>query len=231
MNGANWNDQQERQCIENARNGDLSAFNQMVIAYQDPAFRVALWMLNDEAIAEDIVQSVFLSAYRGIKHFRSQSIRAWLLKMVRNACIDEIRRQKRHPWVALEPKNADSDEVESARWCIDTHPSPEESVIKLETAQKINQALHQLPDGMCEVVVLIDVEEVDYQEAAVILGLPLGTIKSRLARARARLRQILWDLTNEGSQERPPTLIQACSREAPAVHGFSSHRTQAPVQR
>ncbi len=231
MNEANWNDQQGRQYIESARNGDLSAFNQIVIAYQDPAFRMALWMLNDEAIAEDIVQSVFISAYSGIKHFRGQSIRAWLLKMVRNACIDEFRRQKRHPWITLEPKNADGDEVEAARWCIDSHPSPEESVIRLEAAQKIDQALQQLPDGMREVVVLIDMEEIDYQEAAVILGLPLGTIKSRLARARARLKQILWDITNEGGRETPPALIRACSQKAPAVQVFSFHPTQAPAQR
>ncbi len=202
MNGANANNPPDRQCIEAARRGDLAAFNQLVIAYQDPAYRMAMWMLNDEASAEDAVQSVFIAAYREIKHFRGQSFRAWLLKMVRNACIDELRRQKRHPWIALEPQNANCDEMESARWCIDPHPSPEETLVRLETAQTIAQALRQLPAGMREVVVLIDMEEVDYLEAAVILGLPLGTIKSRLARARAHLRRILWiEQPGEGKTE------------------------------
>ena len=99
-----------------ARAGDLPAFNQLVLSHQDAAFRIAKWMVNDEASAEDIVQTVFLAAYRRIGSFRSNNFRAWLLRMVHNACIDELRRRKRHPCLTLEPQDADNWTMEMAEW-------------------------------------------------------------------------------------------------------------------
>src|SRR5512138_1103328 len=98
--------QQENQWIDMARKENLPAFNQLVLTYQDVLFRVALWMLNDEEGAADAVQAALLTAYQEISQFRNDTFRGWLLKMVRNACMDEFRRRKRHPEPPLEPQDA-----------------------------------------------------------------------------------------------------------------------------
>lgn len=193
----NLTSDQENGWIEMAREGDLPAFNQLVLAYQDSAFRAACWWVYDEASAEDVVQSVFLAAYRRIRDFRGTSFRNWLLKMVRNACIDELRRRKRHPWLALEFHNADDEEIESAKWMISPELSPEETLVQQESWQRIEQAIRQLPDSMREVIVLIDIEELDYAEVASVLNIPLGTLKSRIWRARALCRKILANESQE----------------------------------
>lgn len=123
-------DAQERSWVELAQKNDLDAFNHLVLSYQDSAFSLASWMLNDDALAEDVVQTAFLAAYRHIRHFRGGSFRAWLLKITRNSCIDELQRRIRHPWQPLEPMNADDQPLENANWLVDRGPSPEELVIK-----------------------------------------------------------------------------------------------------
>ncbi len=198
MEEAIMTSQQENRWIEMAQMGDLSAFNELVLAHQDLLFRMALWMLNDENGAADITQTVFLAAYRGMRNFRGGSLRCWLLKMVRNSCIDELRRRKRHPWLSLEPLNKNGEEIESARWLIDPGASPEEALIQHETRERVEYGLRRLPETMREIVVLIDIEEWDYAEVSTALGIPLGTVKSRLGRARARLREIL-----RGKQQEP----------------------------
>ncbi len=196
----NWTDSQENQWIEQALAGDMDAFNQLILAYQDMAFRLAVGILEDDASAADAVQVAFLSAYHGLKNFRSQTFRGWLLRIVRNACIDELRRRKRHPMLPLEPQQEDGEEMESARWLVDPGLSPEETVMQRETRARIDRCLRNLPDEMREVILLVDVEGLDYGEAAEALNVPLGTVKSRVARARARLQQMLRAQMREYSQ-------------------------------
>jgi len=191
MEEAHWPSQQENKWIDMARAGDLPAFNQLVLSYQDAAFRFAKWMVSDDACAEDIVQTVCLAAYRGIASFRSNNFHAWLLRMIRNACIDELRRRKRHPCLALEPQDVDGEDVIMAQWPNDARQSPEETLIQHETWEWIEQCLRRLPEPMREVVILIDIESLNYAEAANTLGIPLGTVKSRLGRARTRMIDIL----------------------------------------
>jgi len=191
MNDRNLFDTQERRWIELAQKNDLDAFNHLVLSYQDVAFNFASWMLNDDTLAEDIVQAAFLTAYCQIRNFRGGSFRAWLLKIIRNSCIDEIRRRIRHPWIPLEPMNADAEALVNADWLVDRGPSPEELVIKHEDWRKVERSIQQLTIPFREVLILIDIEAYNYQEAATVLNVPLGTIKSRLARARACLRALL----------------------------------------
>jgi RNA polymerase sigma-70 factor (ECF subfamily) len=193
MEVTHWSSQQETQWIDKARAGDLPAFNQLVLSHQDAAFRIAKWMVNDEASAEDIVQAAFLSAFLRIGSFRSYNFRAWLLRMVRNACIDELRRRKRHPCLTLEALDVDSESMEMAQWPIDARQTPEETFLQHEAWEWIERCLHRLPGPMREVMVLIDFECFDYAEAANIIGVALGTLKSRLGRARARMRHILCE--------------------------------------
>ncbi len=181
----------EAQCIARALEGDLEAFNQLVLAYQDSAYNLAYRMLNDPDAAADVTQTAFIAAYRSLKTYRGGSFRAWVLRMVTNACYDELRRRKRRPTVALEPLNRDEEEIESPTWLMDDHLSPEEMVQLREVENAITHCLQDLPEDFRAVVIMVDVEGYDYAEVAQALGKPLGTIKSRLARARLRLRDCL----------------------------------------
>ncbi len=183
--------------VASARDGDLDAFNRLVLAYQDLAFNLALRMLGDEAMAEDTTQVAFISAYNSLGSFRGGSFKAWVLRMVTNACYDELRRRQRHPTTPLEPMVDDDDEMESPSWLADDHNSPEKTAEQNELEQAIQHCLNDLPEEFRTVAVLVDVQGLDYDEVARVIRKPLGTVKSRLARARGKLRQCLqgfWEL-------------------------------------
>lgn len=184
--------------IKDAIQGDLDAFNRLVLAYQEMAFNLAYRMLSDEDAAADVTQTAFISAYRNLNSYRGGSFRAWVMRMVTNACYDELRRRHRHPTVALEPFNAEEEEeIESPSWLADDGPSPEDEVETQELEQAIQHCIQDLPDEFRAVVVMVDVQGFDYAEVSQAIGKPLGTIKSRLARARLRLRDCLsgfWEL-------------------------------------
>jgi RNA polymerase sigma-70 factor (ECF subfamily) len=181
----------EATCIARALEGDLEAFNQLVLTYQDSAYNLAYRMLNDPDAAADVTQTAFIAAYRSLKTYRGGSFRAWVLRMVTNACYDELRRRKRRPTVALEPLNREDEEIESPAWLADDRLSPEEAVQMREVENAITHCLQELPEDFRAVVIMVDVEGYDYNDVAQALGKPLGTIKSRLARARLRLRDCL----------------------------------------
>ena len=177
--------------IRDAQNGDLEAFNRLVLAYQDALYNTALRILGDDSLAADATQEAFISAFRGITSYRGGSFKAWLLRTVTNACYDELRRQKRRPSVPLEPANDDDEEIESPHWLADGSMSPEEKFEAEELEHAIQHCLEDLPADFRTVVVLADIQGMDYSEVAVAARVPLGTIKSRLARARLRLRECL----------------------------------------
>jgi RNA polymerase sigma-70 factor (ECF subfamily) len=177
--------------ISDAQRGDLNAFNSLVLAYQDYLYNAALRILGDDAQAADATQEAFISAFRGINGFRGGSFKAWLMRTVTNACYDELRRQKRRPSVPLEPANDDDDEIESPRWMADSAMTPAEKFEADELEHAIQHCLQNLPADFRTVVVLADIQGMDYAEIAGAARVPLGTIKSRLARARLRLRECL----------------------------------------
>ncbi len=190
----------EQGLIHDAQRGDLEAFNRLVLAYQDAIYTHAYRMLGDESAADDAAQEAFLAAYRSIKSFRGGSFRAWLFRIVTNQCYDEIRRQQRRPTTPLEPLDADDEEVESPKWIGDNSNSPEEKIDQQALREAIQHCLNHLPPEFRSVVLLVDVQGLDYAEAAQILGKPVGTIKSRLARARVRMQHCLqgfWELLPE----------------------------------
>jgi RNA polymerase sigma-70 factor (ECF subfamily) len=181
----------ETALIQDAQNGDLDSFNHLVLTYQDQVFTQAYRMVGETAAASDATQEAFISAYNHIRSFRGGSFRAWLLRIVTNACYDELRRRKRRPTIALEPLDEDGEEVESPRWMVDPGETPEARMDRVELQKAIQHCLEDLPVDFRATVVLVDVQGMDYYEASVALGKPLGTIKSRLARARLRLRDCL----------------------------------------
>lgn len=179
--------------IQNSQEGDLEAFNRLVLAYQDALFNTALRILGDEDMAADATQEAFVSAFRAIKSFRGGSFKAWLLRTVTNACYDELRRLKRRPTTPLEPDREDGDEIDSPRWLADPSLSPEQELEADELEHAIQHCLQALPVEFRSVVVLADIQGLDYKEVSSATRVPLGTIKSRLARARLRLRECLQD--------------------------------------
>jgi RNA polymerase sigma-70 factor (ECF subfamily) len=184
--------------VRAAQKGDLDSFNHLVLVYQEMAFNVAYRMLSDEDAAEDATQAAFLSAFRSLSGYRGGSFRAWVMRMVTNACYDELRRRQRRPTVPLEPMDdEDEEEIESPAWLADDAPSPEQTLEKGELDEAIQSCLNGLPDEFKAVIVMVDVEGMDYQEVSVAINKPLGTVKSRVARARSKLRECLqsyWEL-------------------------------------
>lgn len=192
-------DVDEERMIELAQQGDLTAFNRLVLAYQGPVYNVALRVLGDPAGAEDAAQEAFISAYQAIGKFRGGSFKAWLMRIVTNACYDELRRQKRRPQTPLEELNPldDPQEVDSAGVLEADVEGPEEAADRAELAAAIRGCLQGLPLEFRMVAILVDVQGYNYKEAAQAIKKPLGTVKSRLARARERLQECLsayWEL-------------------------------------
>lgn len=181
----------ENALIHDAQNGDLDALNRLVLAYQDSLYNTALRILGDEDQAADATQEAFISAFRHITSFRGGSFKAWLLRTVTNACYDELRRKQRRPTTPLEPATDDDEEIESPRWLADTSMTPEQKSEADELEHAIQHCLNALPTDFRTVVVLADIQGMDYSEIADSTRTPLGTIKSRLARARLRLRECL----------------------------------------
>ena len=177
--------------IQDAQHGDLDAFNTLVLHYQDMVFNVALRVLGDDELAADAAQEAFISAFCSINSFRGGSFKAWLMRTVTNACYDELRRQKRRPTTPLEPDTNDGEEMDSPRWLADPNMSPEQEAEANELEHAIQHCLENLPTDFRVVVVMADIQGLDYSEVAAATRVPLGTIKSRLARARLRLRECL----------------------------------------
>ncbi|MEJ2706088.1 MAG: sigma-70 family RNA polymerase sigma factor [Anaerolineales bacterium] len=183
--------------IKDALKGDLDAFNRLVLAYQDMLYYQAYRMMGEAQAAEDVTQEAFISAFKKLRQYRGGSFKSWLLRIVTNACYDELRRRKRRPTSPLEPLNDYEEEIESPRWMTDPSESPEEAAERADLNRALQNCLDELPPDFRAVVVLVDVQGLDYSETAEAIGTPLGTIKSRLARARSRLRECLqgfWEL-------------------------------------
>ena len=177
--------------IQTAQDGDLDSFNTLILHYQDRVYNTALRILGDEDQAADAAQEAFISAFRSINSFRGGSFKAWLMRTVTNACYDELRRQKRRPTTPLEPDTADGEEMDSPRWLADPNMTPAEKSEADELEHAIQHCLDALPTEFRTVVVMADLQGLDYTEVASAVHVPLGTIKSRLARARLRLRECL----------------------------------------
>ena len=181
----------EQALITDAQNGNLDAFNTLILHYQDSVFNTALRILGDENQAADAAQDAFISAFKSIASFRGGSFKAWLMRTVTNACYDELRRRKRRPTTPLEPDTDDGEEMDSPRWLADPNMTPDQQAEADEVEHAIQHCLDNLPLEFKTVVVMADIQGMDYTEVAASVHVPLGTIKSRLARARLRLRECL----------------------------------------
>jgi RNA polymerase sigma-70 factor (ECF subfamily) len=163
-------------------------FEEAVMPHLDAAYNLARWLMRNEADAQDMVQEAYLRALRFFGGFRGTDARAWLLTIVRNTCYTWLRRNK---WPEF---SGDFDEVALVREA--EGPDPETEQVLKAQAQLVNEAIEKLPIEFREVVVLRELEELSYKEIGVVLGVPIGTVMSRLARARRRLMLELQGATD-----------------------------------
>jgi RNA polymerase sigma-70 factor (ECF subfamily) len=179
----------EQALIETARRGDIDAFNALVISYQDSVYTLAYRIMGDSHSAADAAQETFILAYRRLNTYRGGNFRSWLLRITTNTCYDELRRRKRRPATSLEElPGADMDDGPPLA---NESSTPEQIVQQNELNQAIQECINSLGEDQRMVLVLSDVEGLSYQEIADNTGAQLGTIKSRLSRARTSVRQCL----------------------------------------
>lgn len=179
----------EAALILDAQNGAVESYNTLVLHYQEQAFNVAYRIMGDQHSAADASQEAFIAAYRSIRTFRGGSFRAWLLRIVTNTCYDELRRRKRRPQASLEALHVEDEAPELQ--LISHSESPENYTQRRELQAAILSCLQGLPDDQRVIAILSDIEGLSYEEIAEAIGVALGTVKSRLSRSRARLRDCL----------------------------------------
>jgi len=179
---------EEYQAVERAQNGDLGAFNQLVLTYQRLAFSVAYRMLQDEDAASDAVQDSFIKAYRALHTFRGGVFKSWLLRIVVNTCYDVLRARRRYVTDSLDEEPGEN---EYAPQLIDGSESPHDHAERMEMSELIELGIRSLPADQRLALVLCDVHGYAYEEIAEITDANMGTVKSRISRARSRLRDFL----------------------------------------
>jgi len=180
---------EDEHLVKSVRDGDLDAFNQLVLKYQDLAFNHANAMLGDAFLAEDATQEGFIKAFQNINNFRGGSFRAWLMRIVTNTVYDMLRKSKRQPAQPLFPEDENGEEIGSVFWLADPNTSVQETIEQKEFSGEIYQLLYELPEVYRNVLTLVDIYGMDYAEVAQALNIPLGTVKSRIARARIRMME------------------------------------------
>jgi RNA polymerase sigma factor (sigma-70 family) len=180
----------EAALIARAQRGELPAFNQIILHYQGIAYNVAYRILDDPDAAADATQDGFLKAYRKLDQYRGGSFKAWLLRIITNTCYDLLRAHRRRPTSSLD-KDSEEGDGEHDATLVDTAERPDDYVMRQELATTIQAAIGELPLDQRTVLVLSDIEGMNYQEISEATGAALGTVKSRLSRARAHLRDIL----------------------------------------
>jgi RNA polymerase sigma-70 factor (ECF subfamily) len=179
----------DEQLINQARDGELEAFNQLVLRYQNYIYSIAYRLMGDAASAEDSVQETFLTAYEKLDQYRGGSFKAWLARIATNTCYDVLRKHKRHNITYLDEMPG-SDYYDEPPLPAD-EPTPEQAASTGDLNRAIQDCIQGLADDQRAVLVLCDVMGYSYQEAAENVGAALGTVKSRLSRARQGIRRCL----------------------------------------
>ncbi|MBI4340191.1 MAG: sigma-70 family RNA polymerase sigma factor [Chloroflexi bacterium] len=172
--------------VQRSQKGDVDAFNQLVELYQGHVYNLALRMLGSESGAADAAQETFISAFRAIGGFRGGNFRSWLLRIAANACKDMLRAARARPTLSLEALEPDPEATPRSH-----AESPEEHALRAELIAQIQQGLDALPQDQRLALALVDIQGFSYEDAAGVMGTSVGTVKSRLSRGRARMRDYL----------------------------------------
>ena len=193
-------DLQERDLIRKAKQGDMLAFEELILKHEKIVYNLALRMMNHSEDAMDISQEVFLKAYRSLTNFDERSaFSTWLYRITHNTCIDEIRKRKGKQTYSLE-EDLESEDGSMQRQVADDGDTPEESLMRKEEKSEILHALDTLSEEHKAAIILRDVKGLSYEEIAEILELSLGTVKSRINRARNQLTSELLKIREQNEK-------------------------------
>jgi RNA polymerase sigma-70 factor (ECF subfamily) len=172
----------EQEALSRSKAGELDSFNWLVERYQVQVYNLALHMLGNRQDADDAAQDAFISAFKAIKGFRGGNFRVWLLRITANTCRDRLRTRRRRATVPLDSLHL---QLET------TAESPEDYALRQELGRLLARGLASLPGEQRLVVTLVDIRGLSYEEVSRVIGSPLGTVRSRLSRGRAHLRDFL----------------------------------------
>ena len=179
----------ELRLVDAAKHGDLTSFNVLVTLHERAVYGLCFRMLREQMAAEDATQDAFLKAWSSIGSFRGEFFRGWLLRIATNRCYDIIRAKGRRPADSLDALPFEAEPTWTSQAGDAEHP--EQHAARAELSRHLERALAALPDDQRLVIILSDIEERSYEEIAEITGAAVGTVKSRLSRARAKLRDSL----------------------------------------
>ena len=198
--------QDEQTLIQSAQGGDVDAFNELVLRYQDYIYTVTYRIMGEPDTAADAAQDAFLNAYRKLHTYRGGKFIAWLARIATNLCYDELRRRQRRPMTYLDdltpPDSDDGPPLPS------DEQTPEQAAQQLELREALQQCIQGLKADQRVILVMSDVQGMSYQEIADSVNTQLGTVKSRLSRARVAVRNCL-----QGFQELLPDEYRQVSNE------------------
>ena len=185
----------EGSCEHQGARGDMT----LLVIHLDAAYNLARWLVRNESDAEDLVQEAYLRAFSHFQSFRGGDERPWLLTILRNSFYDRLKKNgvRRHTVFDESIHSAGQETV-----------NPETSLLEEERTEWIRAALEELPLGLREVLVLRELEQMSYKEIAHIAGIPVGTVMSRLSRARQQIQQNLW-VKVERKQTNPQSSIKS----------------------
>lgn len=179
----------ETQFIQQAQSGDLDSFNALVLHYQNYIYSITYRIMGEGDGAADMAQEAFITAYRKLAQFRGGNFKAWLARIATNTCYDELRKQQRRPADYLEELSG-SERPDGPP--VATHePSPESAAQTSELNQAIQDCITALKPAQRIVLVMVDIQGMSYDEVAAQAGIALGTVKSRLSRARVSVQRCL----------------------------------------
>lgn len=184
-------EQKEIDMINDIKNGDMEAFEAMLDVYQKLIYNICYRMFNNKEDAEDLTQDVFVKVYNKINSFSEKnSFKSWLCAIATNTCIDELRKRKNKSTISID-KNIETDDGNMTIDIPSNEKTPEEAVVKNEEIHLLENALLKLNLEDREIIVLRDIQGLSYDEISEIKHMKLGTVKSKLARARLKLQKIL----------------------------------------
>ncbi len=182
----------ENELIMKSQKGDIESFEILIENYQKYAFNIAYQMMKNYDDASDITQEAFIKVFKYIKNFKMDAtFSTWLYRIVINTCKDEFKKRKKIETISI-------DEEDSYKEVKDDSKTPDEILESMEIRSKIDKAINSLSPNYKEIIVLRDVNELSYKEISETLDVPIGTIKSRISRARIELRNLIRKEDEDG---------------------------------
>ena len=191
----------EKLLVQKSQQGDMDAFEQLIVQYEKKVYTIAYKYMGNPEDAKDLAQEALIKAYQSIQGFRGESsFGTWIGRITANKCLDELRKRKRLQVSSLDDE-VELEEGSVKKEIASERMTPEESVLKEETVQYVQKKLEQMKEEYRIVLILRELEGYSYDEIANFLSCSLGTVKSRISRARNYLKeQIMEEYKNEGKE-------------------------------